>query len=63
MKVTDKKFLNVHHAIGPMTANGGYHNNNNGPKSAATPESAEDLAAKAADKLLVSVVAPLHDNS
>ena len=62
MKVTDKKFLNVHQTIGPLTAGtvtsasktsvltGGIGNNNN--------NNAEAEASKA-DKLLVSHLSPV----
>ena len=63
MKVTDKKFLNVHQSIGPLTAGtvtsasktsvltGGIGNNNNN-------NNAEAEASKA-DKLLVSHPSPV----
>ncbi len=60
MKVTDKKFLNIHHTIGPMMT-GGYSSvaATANPAAAAAAAaaaavSADGLAAKAADKLLVS---------
>lgn len=44
MKVTDKKFLNVHQTIGPLTSTS---------NSAAKSNSVDVITAKAADKVLV----------
>ena len=62
MKVTDKKFLNIHHTIGPMMTSSGYGGGGGHHLSAAAAAAApmataavstDGLAAKAADKLLV----------
>ena len=67
MKVTDKKFLNIHHTIGPMMTTyggGGGHGAAGAAGGAGAVTTADGLAAKAADKLLVSSsLETCHTNS
>ena len=53
MKVTDKKFLNVHQTIGPMTVSSVNVTSSNSYKDG-TNSSASTAASGKADKLLVS---------
>jgi hypothetical protein len=54
MKVTDKKFLNVHQTIGPMNhAGGGSGAGTAGKTSSSSSASGDDLSYKTADRLLV----------